>query len=101
MARGPRSGDAVTVLYRQGRIDREDPEDLVEGVGLVFEDFARTILGPGDHRLEDVLVEAILEIVEPHGLGRHLDVPWAHGLTAHPDEVFWSGFPSEDPRAAR
>ena len=84
-------GDAIVVLHRWWRTDRDDRDYPVEGVRLVFDDFARCILGPGEHRIRDILGEATLEIVEPHELGQHLAVPWADGMTARPTEVLWHG----------
>jgi hypothetical protein len=93
-------GDDVVVLYRQRLRNRDEPAGLVEGARMNFADFSAGILGPGDHPLDSVLGEAVLEIVEPHGVGQAMPVAWANGLTEHPEDVRWFGdaltFPTAD-----
>lgn len=83
-------GEAIVVLFRQP--ERQGSTVVagpIEGARLQFERFAHEILGPGSHGLEDVLVEAKLEIIEPHELGQRLQVPWADGLCGDPAAVLW------------
>lgn len=83
-------GDSIVVLFRQDSIRGCDVvSGSVQGTRLQFESFAQEILGPGSHRLEDVLSEATLEIIEPHEPGQRLQVPWADGLCADPVAVLW------------
>jgi hypothetical protein len=56
-----------------------------------FDDFASVVAGPGVYHLNDVLGEAVLEIVEPHEPGPTLPIPRAEGLTDHPEDIYWTG----------
>lgn len=76
-------GEYIVVLYEQ--------LGPLQGARMNFNDFATAVLGPGDHPLESVLGEAVLEIVEPHELGPTLPVTWAEGLTDRPQDVYWQG----------
>ena len=83
-------GDAVVVVFRQDLIrGSEVLAGPIQGTRLRFTEFAEAILGPGSHGLDDVLQEAVLEIVEPHQPGVRLSVQWADGLCAEPEAVLW------------
>jgi chloramphenicol 3-O phosphotransferase len=85
-------GDAVVVLYRwishvRGRFETHP----VDARRWVLDDYGREVFSDSAASLDDLASEAILEIQEPDGPGRHFDVPWADGLVPDPAAVRWHG----------
>ena len=85
-------GDAVVVLYRwvehvRGRFESHP----VDGRRWVLDAYGWEVFSDPAASLEDLVSEAVLEIQEPDGPGRRLDVPWADGLVPDPEDVQWHG----------